>query len=71
MAYHPDIHHRRSIRLKGYDYSRPGAYFVTVCTQGRACKFGEIVDGVMRLNDAELMARQCWRDIPDHFPMLL
>lgn len=43
-------YHRRSIRLKGYDYTQPGACFVTVVTQDRACLFGEIVDGRMRLN---------------------
>ncbi len=42
---------RRSIRLKDYDYSREGAYFVTICTHGRACLFGEIGDGKMVLND--------------------
>ncbi|MCD6234217.1 MAG: hypothetical protein J7K63_04165 [Candidatus Marinimicrobia bacterium] len=41
----PEYHHRRSIRLKGYDYSQAGAYFVTMCTQNRECLFGEIVDG--------------------------
>jgi len=41
-------HHRRSIRLKGYDYAQPGAYFVTICTQDQACLFGEVVDGQMR-----------------------
>ena len=61
--YDPDRHHRRSIRLKGYDYTQPGAYFVTLCTHDRAHWFGEVVDGEMRLNDA-----QCWRDIPAHFP---
>ena len=40
--YNPDRHHRRSIRLKGYDYSRAGAYFVTICTHNRECLFGEI-----------------------------
>lgn len=49
--YNPDIHHRRSIRLKDYDYSSAGAYFVTICTWQRECLFGEIVDGKMRLND--------------------
>ncbi len=43
MPYNPDRHHRRSIRLKGYDYSRAGAYFVTICTHNRECLFGEIV----------------------------
>ena len=51
MKYNSDIHHRRSIRLKGYDYSQAGAYFVTICTHDRLCLFGEIVDGEMRLND--------------------
>jgi len=43
-------HNRRSIRLPGYDYAQPGAYFVTICTQDRAHLFGDIVDGLMRLN---------------------
>jgi len=46
----PEKHHRRSIRLKGHDYSRAGAYFVTICTQNRECLFGDIVDGEMILN---------------------
>lgn len=40
--YNPNKHHRRSIRLKGYDYSQSGAYFITICTQNREHKFGEI-----------------------------
>ncbi|GIW45209.1 MAG: hypothetical protein KatS3mg077_2491 [Candidatus Binatia bacterium] len=52
MPYDPERHHRRSIRLKGYDYTQPGAYFVTICTHDRACLFGEVVDGQMRLNEA-------------------
>ena len=42
--------HRRSVRLQGYNYAHPGAYFVTICTQGRKCLFGEITNGEMRLN---------------------
>lgn len=49
--FNPDIHHRRSIRLQGYDYSRAGAYFVTICAHNRECLFGDIIDGEMRLND--------------------
>jgi len=60
--------HRRSIRLRGYDYSAAGAYFVTVCAKDRACLFGEVVDGEMRLNDAGNVAQRCWQDIPCHFP---
>jgi len=67
MTYNPDIHHRRSIRLKGYEYSQAGAYFVTVCTQNRECLLGEIVDGEMRLNDAGRMIQRIWHEIPVHY----
>ncbi|MGK7948163.1 MAG: hypothetical protein AB4368_05000 [Xenococcaceae cyanobacterium] len=50
MEYDREKHHRRSIRLKGYDYSRSGFYFVTVCCYQRQCLFGDIVDGAMGLN---------------------
>lgn len=50
MKYDPAKHHRRSIRLQGYDYSQAGAYFVTICTWQRECLFGEIVNGEMQLN---------------------
>jgi REP element-mobilizing transposase RayT len=50
MTYDERQHHRRSIRLKGYDYSQAGAYFVTVCTRDRVCLFGDVRDGIMRLN---------------------
>ena len=45
MSYNPDIHRRRSVRLKGYDYSWTGAYFVTIVTQGRVCCFGDVAGG--------------------------
>ena len=66
--YNPDKHHRRTIRLCGYDYAQEGLYFVTVCCQGRVCLFGEIVDGEMILNPAGRMVEKCWLDIPKHFP---
>lgn len=68
MPFDPEKHHRRSIRLKGYDYTQPGAYFITIGTQNRVPLFGEVVDGEMRLNDAGRVAERCWRDIPAHFP---
>jgi len=68
MKYNPKIHHRRSIRLKGYDYSQTGAYFVTICTKNRECLFGEIVNGKIKLDDGGKIAEQCWIDIPKHFP---
>ena len=52
MKYDSDKHHRRSIRLQGYDYFQAGAYFVTICVQGRASLFGTIVEGEMRPNAA-------------------
>ena len=61
-------HHRRSIRLKGYDYSQAGAYFITLVTHGGACLFGGVVDGEVRLSDFGLIADECWRLIPEHFP---
>lgn len=68
MIYDPNKHHRRSIRLKNYDYSQPGAYFITICTHNRQCLFGEIVNGEMVLNEYGEIAKQCWLEIPVHFP---
>jgi REP element-mobilizing transposase RayT len=59
--------HRRSLRLPGYDDSQPGAYFVTVVTHGRACLFGEVVDGEMILNAAGKVVEAAWRDLPVHY----
>lgn len=64
----PQIHHRRSIRLKGYNYSLAGAYFVTVVTWHRESLFGEIVNGEMRLNKYGEIVQKWWNDIPVHFP---
>jgi REP element-mobilizing transposase RayT len=60
MKFDPDERHRQTIRLKDYDYSQAGAYFVTVCTQGRECLFGEITDGNMRLNEYGRIVRGEW-----------
>ena len=60
MKYDPTKHHRRSTRLKGYDYTQPGAYFVTICTYQREPLFGEIVDGNMILNACGEIARDEW-----------
>ncbi|HKY56308.1 MAG TPA: transposase [Anaerolineales bacterium] len=64
----PKKHHRRSIRLKRYDYSQAGAYYVTVVTQGRECLFGEIIDGAMHLNEYGEIVQKWWNEIPNHFP---
>lgn len=60
--------HRRSIRLRGYDYTRRGAYFVTVCTQDRRRLFGTVVNGRMVLNDAGRMVKTVWDELPGHYP---
>ena len=61
-------HNRHSIRLQGYDYAQPGAYFITIVAHDRQCLFGEIENGEMRINECGKMAQQCWLDIPNHFP---
>lgn len=68
LQFNPDLHHRRSIRLHGYDYALAGAYFITACTQGRARLFGEIVEGRMRLNAAGDMVWRISNDMPSHYP---
>jgi REP element-mobilizing transposase RayT len=68
MPYNPTIHHRKSIRLKGYDYSKAGLYFITICTNNHECLFGFIKNGEMILNDAGNIANNCWLEIPNHFP---
>jgi REP element-mobilizing transposase RayT len=67
MPYNPDIHHRRSIRLKGYDYSQAGMYFVTVCCQDRICRFGNIACGEMILNDAGKMVEKWCLELTNKF----
>ena len=70
MASARERHRRRSVRLQGYDYSRSGAYYVTLCTQDRACLFGEVVDGDMQVNDAGRMVSEAWHALPDRFPAI-
>jgi putative transposase len=74
MPYNPHIHHRRSIRLKGYDYAQAGLYlpdgeagFITICCQDRACLFGEITNGQMICNDAGTMVENEWLKLPARF----
>ncbi|MBI5570546.1 MAG: transposase [Desulfomonile tiedjei] len=57
---------RRTIRLKGYDYSRPGAYFVTICTVHKQSIFGRVASGDMMLNALGHMVRKTWKQIPVH-----
>jgi REP element-mobilizing transposase RayT len=59
---------RKQIRLREYDYSMPGAYFITICTKNRECLFGHIADGKMILNDAGRMVQTVWDEIPQYYP---
>jgi len=70
MQYNHNIHHRRSIRLKHYDYRQAGLYFITLCTQNRQCLFGHITHQKMILNTAGNSAQQCWQNIPLHYPQV-
>lgn len=56
----PNKHHRRSIRIPGYDYAEPGAYFITVCAFNKALLFGEISEGEMHLNAEGLIVAEEW-----------
>ena len=56
------------MRLRGYDYSQSGAYFVTICARHRKCLFGSITDGKMRLSEIGQIVLEYWKRIPQHFP---
>ncbi len=68
MRYDPDTHARRSIRLPGYDYAQPGAYFVTLCVHQRECLLGEITDGEMMLNEFGRVVMECWPWLAKQYP---
>jgi REP element-mobilizing transposase RayT len=66
VKFDPQRHHRRSIRLKGYDYASAGAYYVTILAWHRECLFGEVVNGEMILNQRGKITEECWQSIPEH-----
>ncbi|KAE9533394.1 hypothetical protein A1D25_08140 [Ursidibacter arcticus] len=68
--YNADIHHRKSIRLKHYDYRAEGFYFITICCKNKECLFGQIVDQQILLNDLGNYAKKCWEQIPEFFPQV-
>ena len=65
--YDPNIHHRRSIRLKGYDYAQAGLYFITICCRDRTCRFGSIEKGEMILNEYGQIATNEWMKLSERF----
>jgi len=68
MTFDRNKHHRRSIRLPGYDYTQPGAYFVTICTYQKQCWFGDVVNGEMRCNQLGKIVDTFWQALPRRFP---
>ena len=70
MTYNPDIHHRRSIRLREFDYSSAGGYFITICAQNRECLFGNVLDGIAVLNNAGKVLESVWKSLPERFPTI-
>lgn len=66
--YNPHIHNRKSIRLKEYDYSQPGLYFITICCQDRICHFGHIDNGKMILNEFGTITYNEWLKTPELRP---
>lgn len=68
MRFDPQIHHRRSIRLPGYNYAQPGAYFVTICVHERACLLGVVNNGIVTLSRYGSIVERDWQNIQRHFP---
>jgi len=68
MKYNPKIHNRRSIRLKNYDYSQAGMYFITICCYKRTSRFGHIENRVMKLNEQGQIAHNEWIKLSERFP---
>jgi putative transposase len=63
-------HRPRSMRLKDYDYSQAGAYFITVCAHNKECLFGNVADGRMQLSKWGYIVNEFWKEIPLHFPSI-
>jgi putative transposase len=65
------IHHRRSIRLRHYDYTAAGAYFITVCAYNRQCLFGELISEQTILSRAGEIVDEVWKKLPLHYPRVI
>jgi REP element-mobilizing transposase RayT len=68
MNYDPAKHHRRSIRLKDYDYTQAGAYFITLCVENRACVLGDVIDGEMQLSPSGAIVADAWEWLAQQYP---
>lgn len=60
MKFNPEKHHRRSIRLKDYDYAEAGGYFLTICSFKRKCIFGKVINGERYLNKIGRVVKEEW-----------
>lgn len=67
MTYNPCKHHRRSIRLKKYDYSQKGAYFVTICTNQKKCVLGGVEDSGIVLNEIGQIVQKTWTKLSMYY----
>lgn len=67
MKYDPFKHRRHSLRVRGYDYSRIGAYYITMVTHNRECLLGDVADGQVKLSPIGQVAHDFWQEIPRHF----
>lgn len=70
MKFNPKLHHRQSIRLKGYDYSQPGSYFITICARQKECIFGEIKESKTILSHLGQLVEEEWLTLPHRFPQI-
>jgi len=68
IFYNPKLHNRKALRLKGYDYSRVGYYFITICCQDRTYRFGHVENGIMILNDAGKMVEKWYYELENKYP---
>ena len=68
MTFNPDIHRRRSLRLRDYDYTQSGAYLITICTKDRESLYGYVTAGQMCLNEYGRIVAKCWGGLADRYP---
>jgi len=68
MSDNLDMPRRRSLRLKGYDYSQAGVYFVTICAHGKVCLFGDVIGSEMKVNELRRKVQAVWNGLPVHYP---
>jgi putative transposase len=71
MNYSPDIHRRKSVRLRGFDYAQAGSYFVTIGTKNGVCMLGDVKNAAVVLSPLGKIVEACWREVPLHYPEAL